>query len=108
VTYILPGLIQNYSEQDIFNFEELGLFFKCLPDRTSTFKGKSCHGGKKSKERITVLLGANMAGTEKSKLLVIGKYQKLRCFKSVKSLPVQYEFNKKSVDDLSNLLSFFT
>ncbi|XP_050064482.1 tigger transposable element-derived protein 4-like [Aphis gossypii] len=96
VTNILPGLIQNYSEQDIFNFDELGLFFKCLPDRTLTFKGKPCHGGKKSKERITVLLGANMAGTEKSKLLVIGKYQKPRCFKNVKSLPVQYEFNKKA------------
>lgn len=37
-----------------------------------------------------------MAGTEKSKLLVIGKYQKPRCFKNVKSLPVQYEFNKKA------------
>jgi len=96
VTNILPGLIQNYSEQDIFNFDELGLFFKCLPDRTLTFKDKPCHGGKKSKERITVLLGANMAGTEKSKLLVIGKYQKPRCFKNVKSLPVQYEFNKKA------------
>lgn len=27
VTNILPGLIQNYSDQDIFNFDELGLFF---------------------------------------------------------------------------------
>jgi hypothetical protein len=36
-----------------------------------------------------------MAGTEKNKLLVIGKYQKPRCFNNVKSLPVQYEFNKK-------------
>jgi hypothetical protein len=33
-----------------------------------------------------------MAGAEKSKLLVIGKYQKP--FKNVKSLPAQYELKK--------------
>jgi len=59
-----------------------------LQDKTLTFKVNPCHGGKKSKERITVLLGANTSGTEKSKLLVIGKYQKPRCLKNVKSLPV--------------------
>lgn len=49
-------------------------------------------GGKK----ITVLVGANMSGTEKSKLVVIAKYQNPRCFKNVKPLPVQYKLNKKA------------
>lgn len=53
-------------------------------------------GGKLSKQRVTVLLGANLSGTEKRKLLVIGKSKKPRCFKNVKNLPVKYESNKKS------------
>lgn len=45
-------------------------FFKCTPNRTLTFKGDNYHGGKKSKERVTVMvkLLANMIGTEKLKL----------------------------------------
>jgi hypothetical protein len=32
----------------------------------------------------------------KSRILVIGKHQKPRWYKNVNSLPVQYEFNKKT------------
>ncbi|XP_055910506.1 tigger transposable element-derived protein 6-like [Eupeodes corollae] len=38
------------------------------PNKTLKFKGKKCNGGKMSKERITVLVGANMTGTVKQKL----------------------------------------
>ena len=53
---------------------------------------------KQSKERISVLVGANMTGTEKLKLLdlVIGKSEKPRCFKNVKTLPVVYKNNTKA------------
>ena len=51
------------------------------------FKDRRCVGGKKSKERITILIGSNMSGDEKLPILVIGKFAKLRCFKNVKSLP---------------------
>lgn len=37
-----------------------------------------------------------MTGTDKLKPLVIGKFAKPRCFKSVKSLPVIYRANKKA------------
>nr|XP_032523912.1 tigger transposable element-derived protein 4-like [Danaus plexippus plexippus] len=37
-----------------------------------------------------------MSGTEKKKLLNIGKSQKPRCFKGVKSLPVDYANNRKA------------
>ncbi|XP_008552099.1 uncharacterized protein LOC103574431 [Microplitis demolitor] len=37
-----------------------------------------------------------MSGTEKKKLLIIGKSQKPRCFKGVKSLPVDYANNRKA------------
>jgi len=47
-------------------------------------KGNECSGGKYGKERITIMVGANMSGTEKLKLFVIGKTKKPRCFKGIK------------------------
>jgi hypothetical protein len=44
-------------------------------------------GGKLSQERIIVMVVANRLGTEKRKLLVIGKPKKPRCFKNVVQLP---------------------
>ncbi|XP_050681803.1 tigger transposable element-derived protein 4-like [Leptidea sinapis] len=61
-------------------------------DQNST---KNC-GRKLSKDRITVMVAANMSSTEKKKLLIIGKSQKPRYFKSVKSLPVDYANNRKA------------
>lgn len=92
----LKTLIENYHARDIFNTDETGLFFKCLPDKTLTFKDEKCHGGKHSKERLTVLLAVNMDGSEKLKPLVIGKAMKPRCFKGVKSFPTDYRANKKA------------
>jgi hypothetical protein len=92
----LPSLLDGYSPDDVFNADETGLFYKCLPTKTFTFKGQECHGGKMSKERITVLLCANSSGSEKLPLLIIGKSKKPRCFKNVKTLPVEYTNNKKA------------
>ena len=39
---------------------------------------------------------ANMDGSEKLPLMVIGKFERPRCFKNVKTLPVAYKFNKKA------------
>jgi len=77
----LPALLQGYSPDDIFNADESGLFYyKCLPNKTFALKGDDCSGGKHSKERATVLLCANMSGTEKLPILLIGKSKKPRCF----------------------------
>ncbi|XP_054706707.1 tigger transposable element-derived protein 4-like [Uloborus diversus] len=53
-----------------------------------SFKGDKCSGGKHSKDRITLLVGANMDGTEKLQLLMIGKSKNPRCFENVKTKPV--------------------
>lgn len=92
----LPSLIEPYSPNNIFNADETGLFFKCLPNKTLTFKNQRCFGGKHSKERVTVLLGANMSGTEKLKVVLIGKSSNPRCFRGVKSLGLDYYSNKKA------------
>lgn len=92
---VLPKLTEGYTDSQIWNADETGLFFKLAPDRSLKFKGEKCIGGKLSKDRITVLVASSMAG-EKRKLMVIGKAKKPRCFKNVKTLPVDYEANKKA------------
>lgn len=87
---------EGYDPENIFNIDETGLFYKCLPDKTLSFKGDKCHGGKNSKLRLTVLLGTNCTGTYKLKPLVIGKYKKPRCFKNVENLPTDYTSNTKA------------
>lgn len=89
---VFKEIRKGYSDDEIFNADETGLFFKMTYDKTLRFKGESCAGGKMSKDRIT----ANMTGTQKRKLLVIGKSQNPRCFKNVKTLPVCYEANRKA------------
>ncbi|XP_060859113.1 tigger transposable element-derived protein 6-like [Metopolophium dirhodum] len=51
----LQDLLCEYDPKNVFNADETGLFFKCLPVRTLTFKNEKCHGGKLSKERVTLL-----------------------------------------------------
>ena len=92
---VWPSMRDNYDYKDIFNADETGLFYKMTPDRTLKFVGEKCAGGKLSKVRITVLVAANMSGTEKRKLLVIGKSANPRCFKN-KTLPVKHKANTKA------------
>jgi len=86
----LPTLLKDYPLENVYNADEFGLFFKLLPDKSLVFKKESCHGGKLSKERVTVLACANATGTHKLRLLVIGKSRSPCCFKNVKSFPVDY------------------
>ena len=49
----------------------------------------------KSKESITVMVGSNQSGTEKLRLLVIGKSKNPRSFKGLQYLEVASENNSK-------------
>ena len=93
---ILPNLLKQYKPYDIYNIDECGLFYQLLPDRTLSFIGEKCEGGKLSKQRLTVLLVANMSGSDKLPPLVIGKFARPRCFKNVHRLPVSFEANKRA------------
>ncbi|GFV50387.1 tigger transposable element-derived protein 6 [Trichonephila clavipes] len=92
----LSDLIKEYEPCNIFNTDETGLFFKCLSEKTFTFKKEKCHGGKHSKERLTILLAVNMDSSEKITPLVIGKSAKPRCFKGINSFPTKFRSNKKA------------
>ena len=92
----LRQLLDQYSPDDIYNADETGVFYRLLPDKTLEFKNVDCHGGKKSKERLTAMVCANMSGTDKLPLLIIGKSANPRCFKNKKTLPTPYTSNKKA------------
>ena len=70
----LTTIINGYNDDDIYNADETGLLFKAIPDRSLVLHKEHCKGGKRSKERYTVLLCSNWSGNHKLKPLVIGKF----------------------------------
>ncbi|UYV79359.1 hypothetical protein LAZ67_17002284 [Cordylochernes scorpioides] len=71
-----------YDPANIYNADETGLFFQLIPDRTLAHKDENCRGVKRMKQRITVLLCCNSTGTDKRRLLIIGKSANPRCFRN--------------------------
>lgn len=94
----LPEILKKISPQDIYNADETGLFYRATPDGSLCYKRETLEGSKKAMDRITVLCCCNMTGTDKKKLLIIGKSAKPRRFKNIKitKLPVSYLANKNA------------
>ncbi|KAJ8952579.1 hypothetical protein NQ318_004124 [Aromia moschata] len=74
LTTVWPNLRKGYKDEEIFT------------DETD----------KLSRERLTVLVAANMTGSEKVKLVIIRKAKQPQCFKNVKSLHTEYENNPRA------------
>ncbi|XP_064468536.1 tigger transposable element-derived protein 6-like [Ornithodoros turicata] len=68
-----PEICAAFSPADIFNADETALFWQMLPNKTLDLRGSTCHRGKMSKVRVSILLAANMDGSVKLPLFVIGK-----------------------------------
>ena len=66
-------MTEHYDPVNIFNCDETGLFYNLMPDRSLAVHRNDCRGGKKSKERYTVMFCANWDGSEKLKPVVIGE-----------------------------------
>ncbi len=77
---LLTAILKKYHARDVYNADETGVFYKMQPDKTMGYKHVDWHGGKRSKERLSVLVCANMDASDKLPLLVIGKAAKPRCF----------------------------
>ncbi|XP_067391773.1 tigger transposable element-derived protein 4-like [Emydura macquarii macquarii] len=91
VSEVLPSLLASYSAENIFNADETGLLYRGYPDRPHAPRDPPLLGSKKAKDRISVLCCANRAGTEKRRLLVVGKSRRPRCLpKDLRTLPVAY------------------
>ena len=59
---VLPDLLKGYDAKDIYNTDETALFYRLLPHKTLAFKGQQCKGGKKKKDRVSLLFAVNMDG----------------------------------------------
>jgi len=87
---------QGYVASQVYNCDETGLYYKMLPDKSlaQSSDNKKTLGFKQSKNRLTALLCFNASGTLKLQPLIIGRYEKPRCFHHVnlKTLPVHCDF----------------
>jgi len=92
---VLPGLLVGYEPRDIFNADETALFYRAQPAKTMTYKFMDANKVKNCKERLTLMLTANMDGSEKLKPLIIGKSASPRCFQGLNraNLPGTYRAN---------------
>uniref|UniRef100_A0A2I3MCY2 Jrk helix-turn-helix protein n=1 Tax=Papio anubis TaxID=9555 RepID=A0A2I3MCY2_PAPAN len=77
------------SPEQVYNADETGLFWRCLPNPTP--EGGAVPGLKQSKDRLTVLMCANATGSHRLKPLAIGKCSGPRAFKGIQHLPVAYK-----------------
>ncbi|XP_030760813.1 jerky protein homolog-like [Sitophilus oryzae] len=81
----------NLGPTQIYNADESALYWKMLPEKTLVrSQEKTAPGRKISKERVTFLVCCNADGSQKLKLLVVGKAKNPRAFKNV-NLPVEYK-----------------
>ena len=81
----LQKILARFTPADIYNADKTRLFFQCVPDKTLALKYETCTGRKKSKSPLTVLVAANMDGSDKLPPLVIGKSRNMLSFKHVKT-----------------------
>ena len=92
---VLPKLIEAYQPTDMYNADETDLFYQLMSNKTPARKEDDCSDMKKSKQRVTLLPGANMDGSDQLRPLLIGKFANPRCLKNVHSWPVTYKHSKK-------------
>ena len=84
-----------YTKQWIFSVDETTFFWKKIPPQ---LERRSVPGFKASKDRLTVLLGANAAGDFKLKSVLTYHSENPRALKNYakSTLPVLYKWNNKA------------
>jgi hypothetical protein len=94
--------IRSFHPDNVYNMDETGLMFKCLPNRGYVKRSevKTARGTKmmKVKDRVTIYVCTNASGTDFYPLSIIGKSAKPHCFRS-HSLKLQYYNQKKAWSD---------
>lgn len=102
---------EGLKPEQIYNADETGLYWKCLPRKTLAYECEtSAPGHKIQKQRLTVLCCGNASGSHFLKPLVIGTARKPRAFskiKDVNNLPVNYYNNKSAWMDREIFTNWF-
>ncbi|XP_069813073.1 tigger transposable element-derived protein 5 [Dendropsophus ebraccatus] len=88
-----------YGDEQIYNANITGLYWKLLPDQThDILMAKRPGGYRRVKDRVAILLAANLTGNHKLKPLVVGKLQdppSLRCH-NPDTFPATYRYCPKA------------
>ena len=94
---ILPSLMEKFAPEDIYNGDECALFYRATPNGSLCFKKEHLTGSKKAMDRVSLFVCSNLTGSNKEKLLVIGRSANPRCFKGIHldQLGVIYKSNRK-------------
>ena len=98
----MPELVRGYKLEDIWNMDELGLFFKLTPDKDLIEKEKSEKAGKKVKARLAAAFFVNADGQKVDEPVIIWNSKNPCCFRKMKDrdlnlpLGVPYFSNKKA------------
>lgn len=91
---LVTEALKTYGEDNCYNADETGLYYRLQPDRSIVAKGDSGSGTKIPKERVTLLVCANASGTKKLRLWMVGKSENPRGM--MKEKPMIYKANKKA------------
>ena len=77
----LPHLLSNYPLENIYNFADSGLMYRMLATSGDIIGVvKERRGAKLAKDRITIGIFVNAAGSDFWKPTIIGTTKKPRCF----------------------------
>jgi hypothetical protein len=74
----LPLILKTYDSKDVFNFNEIGLYYRALPCKTLNIR----HAKENNKKKDYIYIGAytNVSRKERLKLVFSCKSTRLRCF----------------------------
>jgi hypothetical protein len=92
----IRAVIDAYAKKDVFNMDETGLCWRLQAD--NSLATHQLEGRKINKERITLIICANLDSSEKISLTIIGKHLNPRCFKGINrdTLGARYHANAKA------------
>jgi hypothetical protein len=105
----LYAIIAQYDPENVYNMDEIGLFFCLLPrysllmpdEDISTTRGK-----KESKDRVSLIVCANAVGTHKIPCALIGK-PKAPTYIKDRQWPVPYFIQAKAWMDVETCWKWF-
>ncbi|CAM5110479.1 unnamed protein product [Eretmochelys imbricata] len=87
----LPHILEKFSLADVYSADEARLYLKGLCDRGHRENNEKLEGGKAAKDRVTVPVCANMDGSDKRPLFMIGKLKRPQCFpEDFRKFPLNY------------------
>jgi hypothetical protein len=105
----LYSIIAQYNPENVYNMDEIGLFFRLLPRYPILMPNEdisSTRGKKKAKDRVSLIVCANAFGTHKIPYVMIGKSKEPMCIKD-RNWPVPYFNQAKAWMDVETCWKWF-